>query len=233
MAHRISSEQGKNGGDPAGYIEDWDEYFLQLAMTVSRKSKDPNCRVGAVIVSPDKIVRATGFNGLARGVFDSESLLTDVEEKLKWICHAEINAIFNAVRTGISVVGCMIFVNKFPCFACCNAIAQAGIKRICTQDHRYWDDDPADGDHTRKPDLLKQAGIEVVAPFHPAFAPLRSLMDKGSTNGSGGVQRQPSLASHSRQMGFIEILSATAKTEKPLAKAPGRRTTGRSRRRAS
>jgi hypothetical protein len=75
---------------------------------------------------------------------------------------------------------CWIFVTKFPCLACCNVIAQAGIKRIYTHDHKYWDDDPSDRDHTRKPDLLKQARIKVDAPFHPDFTPsVRWLMDSG------------------------------------------------------
>jgi len=161
-------------------------------MTVARKSKDPNCQVGAVIVSPDRLVLATGFNGLARGVFDNENLLADDDEKLKWICHAEINATFNAVRTGVPVVGCSIFVNKFPCFACCNAIAQAGIKRICTQDHRYWDDDPIDGEHARKPDLLKQANIDVDAPLHPDFIHLRSFGSVASeVRTPGNTMRRP------------------------------------------
>jgi len=128
-----------------GYIEDWDQYFHGIAEAVARKSKDPRCRVGAAIVSQDKIVLATGFNGLARGVFDDESLLADIGEKLKWICHAEVNAIFNAVRSGVSLKGSTIFVTKFPCFPCCNAIAQAGLQRIYTLDNRYWDEDPFDG----------------------------------------------------------------------------------------
>jgi len=87
------------------------------------------------------------------------------------ICHAEANAIFNVARTGVSTKGATIFVTKFPCFGCCNAIVQAGIRRIYTHDHRYWDDDPADKDHSRKEALLKQARIHIDAPFHPKFSP--------------------------------------------------------------
>src|SRR5215813_14142780 len=87
------------------YVRDWDQYFHEIARTVARKSKDPKCQVGAVIASDDQLVLATGFNGLARGVFDAEDLLQDVDEKLKWICHAETNAIFNAARTGVVMKG--------------------------------------------------------------------------------------------------------------------------------
>jgi dCMP deaminase len=166
------------------YIEDWDVYFLAIAETVARKSKDPRCQVGAVIVSPDKVLLSTGFNGLARGVFDDEEILADSDEKLKWICHAETNAILNAARTGVALKDCSLFVNKFPCLGCCNAIVQAGIKRIYTHDTRYWSDDPFDREHKRKRALLKQAGVRVDAPFHPHFTPSKPLNWERLTNGN-------------------------------------------------
>ncbi len=216
--------------DPSEHIEEWDDYFLEIAITVARKSKDPKCPVGAVIVSPDRLVLATGFNGLARGVFDSDELLTNTSEKLKWICHAEINAIFNAVRTGVSVVGCTIYVNKFPCFACCNATAQAGIKRVCTFDHRYWDDDPADADHSRKRDLLKQAGVIVHAPLHPDFIPLRRFTATGTRNGDAEPtpERPADLP-----LGATLVNGHETTPPRPLAKAAGHNTTPRRPRRAS
>lgn len=169
----MSKENGANSSNGDGYIENWDEYFLNVAGAISRKSKDPKCRVGAVIVSEeddDKVIIATGFNGLARGAHDDADILGDAEEKIRQICHAEANAIFNTARTGVSTKGATIFVTKFPCFACCNAIVQAGIKRLYTHDHRYWDDDPADKNHSRKEALLKQARIDVDAPFHPRWS---------------------------------------------------------------
>jgi dCMP deaminase len=153
------------------HVEDWDEYFLWMAEAVAIKSKDPRCRVGAVIVSEENIVLSTGFNGLARRIYDDERLLADAEEKLKVICHAEVNAILNAARIGVALASASIFVNKFPCLACCNAIIQAGITRIYTHDSRFWDDDPLDSDHSRKITFLKQAGISVDAPFHRQFVP--------------------------------------------------------------
>lgn len=153
-----------------GPIEDWDEYFLELAQTVKRKSKDPRCPVGAVIVR-DRRTLSTGFNGFARGVFDDPALLANVDEKLKLVCHAEVNAIFNAAALGVALEGATIYVTKFPCLACCNAIIQAGVKTIYTHDKKYWGDDPFDKEHTRKKAALKQAGIKVIAPFHPDFMP--------------------------------------------------------------
>jgi dCMP deaminase len=155
-------------------VNSWDEYFLWMAWTASIKSKDPKCPVGAVIVSKNNVVLSTGFNGFARGVFDDERILAKANEKLKIICHAEFNAIVNAARTGVPLEGATIFVTKFPCLACCNAIIQAGIRRIYTHDKAFWDDDPLDKNHSRKPKVLRQAGVEVDAPHHPVFcAPQR------------------------------------------------------------
>lgn len=157
------------------HVDSWDEYFLWIAEAVAIKSKDPRCSVGAVIVSDENIVLSTGFNGLARRIHDDERLLADAEEKLKVICHAEANAIYNAARLGVALHGASIFVTKFPCLACCNAIIQAGISRIYTHDRRYWDDDPLDADHHHKRAVLKQSGIRVDAPFHPEYIPAQPI----------------------------------------------------------
>src|SRR5262249_48884300 len=149
-------------------------YFSLIAEAAKEKSKDPKCPVGAVIVSEDKVVLTTGFNGLPRGADDDKEILDDVYEKLKVICHAEQNAIINAARMGISVRGASIYVTKFPCLACCNSIIQAGIARIYTLDHRYWDDDPFDGEkdgnHWRKRRLLRGTHMTVDAPNHPDWS---------------------------------------------------------------
>jgi len=167
---------GASATEPSGilipeYVDNWNEYFLSIATAASIKSKDPRCRVGAVIASKDNVLLSTGFNGLARGVNDDHGILDDAEEKLKVICHAEQNAILNAARIGVALEGSSIYVTKFPCLACCNAIIQAGVKRIYTHDSRFWDDDPFDKDHSRKRDILRQAHIQVDAPFHPEYAP--------------------------------------------------------------
>jgi dCMP deaminase len=156
------------------HVDTWDEYFINMAIAASIKSKDPRCPVGAVIVCPGNLILSTGFNGLARGMYDDEQLLLDAEEKLKVICHAEYNAIMNAARMGTRPLdGTTIYVTKFPCFGCCNAIVQAGIRRIYTHDNEYWKDDPVDKDHSWKRRILHDAKIDVVAPFHRDFMPAR------------------------------------------------------------
>ncbi|MGA9511694.1 MAG: dCMP deaminase family protein [Candidatus Sulfotelmatobacter sp.] len=163
-------------------IDEWDEYFSLIAEAVKSKSKDPKCQVGAVIVSADKVVLTTGFNGLPRGVDDDSQILDDADEKIKVICHAEQNAIINAARRGIAVQGASIYVTKFPCLACCNSIIQAGITRLFTLDYRFWDDDPFDGEkdgnHWRKRRLIRNTHLVVDAPNHPEYSSIIRIRKK-------------------------------------------------------
>lgn len=58
------------------HVDNWDEYFLWIAAAVAINSKEPNCSVGAVIVSEDNVILSTGFNGYARGVHDDHTLFS-------------------------------------------------------------------------------------------------------------------------------------------------------------
>lgn len=118
-------------------VDTWDEYFMWIATAAQIKSKDTRCAVGAVIVSKDHVVLATGFNGMPRGVHDDKDLLDDADEKIKVICHAEQNAILNAARMGVAVEGATIYVTKFPCLACCNSIVN---KRSISEKENHRDE---------------------------------------------------------------------------------------------
>ena len=86
-------------------------------------------------------------------------------------------------------------MTKFPCLACCNAIIQAGIVEIHTHDNKYWGDDPADKDHSRKKSILKQAKVRVVAPFYPDFAPAKQITGKGTATPAASTPKAvPKLA---------------------------------------
>jgi dCMP deaminase len=142
-------------------IEHWDDYFSAIALAVSLRSKDPNKRVGAVIVSADRVVLSTGYNWLPRGIKELPERFIDKDEKLKWIAHAEANAVFNASRTGISLVGSTIYATTFPCSACAIAIVQAGIVRVFSRGG-YWQSDP-NGYHLA-PEIFADAGVAFDVP---------------------------------------------------------------------
>jgi dCMP deaminase len=117
------------------HIPSWDEYFMKIAKLVAIKSKDRSTKVGAVIVSDDRSILGTGYNGFPRGVTD------DVEERQKrptkymFTSHAEANCITNAARNGVRVQGCKLYVASMPeplpiCADCARAIIQSGIIEV-------------------------------------------------------------------------------------------------------
>lgn len=140
----------------------WRRRFLGLCDHVASWSEDRDFQVGAVIVGPGHEVRATGYNGLPRGVADKDDSRFDRAsgEKFFWIEHAERNAIYNAARAGVSLAGCTIYVNRFPCADCARAIIQSGIACV---------ECPPKPDHDGKLDhsfdvsktMLDEAGIAV------------------------------------------------------------------------
>lgn len=108
----------------------WDQYFMTLAYLVSMKSKDPSTRVGAVIVGPDHEIRATGYNGLPRGIADRNYRYEDREYKLLAVNHAEENAILHCALNGVSAKGCTLYTPWLPCSRCTKTIIQSGISEI-------------------------------------------------------------------------------------------------------
>ena len=45
----------------------WHYRFMELAFLISTWSKDTSTKTGALVVGPDREIRATGYNGLVRG----------------------------------------------------------------------------------------------------------------------------------------------------------------------
>ncbi len=111
--------------------EKWDRRFLQLSDQIAAWSKDPNRGVGAVIVSGMRQVVATGFNGLPRGFEDKPERLQR-PEKYDLIVHAELNAIIQCARNGVSPIGCTLYTSFAPCVQCSLAVVQAGLVRVVT-----------------------------------------------------------------------------------------------------
>ena len=144
--------------------ERWRRRFLGLCDHVASWSEDRDFKVGAVIAGPGHEVRATGYNGLPRGVSDNDDARFDRAsgEKFFWIEHAERNAIYNAVRSGVCVAGCTIYVNRFPCADCARAIIQSGI--VCVEcPSKPASDGKLDHSFDVSEVMLREAGVTVVA----------------------------------------------------------------------
>jgi len=106
----------------------WDEYFIDLATAIARKSKDTTA-VGCVIVGPDNEMRSCGWNGFSRGVKDLEERMVR-PDKYDWTIHAEANAVANAARVGISLNECRAYVTHFCCSSCADMLIQSGICEV-------------------------------------------------------------------------------------------------------
>ena len=109
-------------------MEKWDLRFCELAKYISEWSKDPNAKVGAVVVSKRGGDIAIGYNGFPMGVEDSAERLDDQEIKLELVVHAEQNAL---IAAGSRTQGATVYVWGKPiCARCAGAIIQAGVKRV-------------------------------------------------------------------------------------------------------
>ena len=135
--------------------KDWDFRFLELATSISKWSKDPSTKVGAVIVNSDKKIVTLGYNGFPRNVRDDHRLETR-EIKYDLIVHAEANAIIHARE---SLWDCTIYTMPFmPCSKCAGLIIQAGIKRVVSidADNARWN-----GNFRLSKAILTEARLDV------------------------------------------------------------------------
>lgn len=109
----------------------WVRRFLLRAKHVSRQSKDPRTRIGAVVTTPDRVVLSEGYNGFPRGFADTPERLNDRAFKHDHVAHAEENCVYNAARVGRSLLGSYMFVWGLPiCHRCAIAAAQAGVSQV-------------------------------------------------------------------------------------------------------
>ena len=141
----------------------WDDTFIDLMHVIAKRSDDPRTKVGCVIADDTKTLVAVGYNGAPRGIDNKLVSHADPpEEKYEYVEHADRNAIYNACRKGLSVLGCTMYLPWCPCAACARAIIQAGISEIVierdTVQERWW----ASCNHAMK--MLRQAGLSVRLP---------------------------------------------------------------------
>lgn len=124
-----------------------DEYYLDIAASVAKRSTCLRRRYGAVIVNNDEII-ATGYNGSPRGeknccdtgeCWRKAHHIPHGEQYEKCVSvHAEMNAIISAARK--DMVGGTLYLMGFddsnpifhavPCTICRRLIKNAGIKRV-------------------------------------------------------------------------------------------------------
>jgi dCMP deaminase len=109
---------------------DWHQYFMELAKHVSSRSTCPRKNVGAVIVR-DRNILSTGYNGSISGQphCDEAGHMMENSHCVRTI-HAEINAIAQAAKNGVSINQADLYVTALPCWQCFKVIANSGIRHV-------------------------------------------------------------------------------------------------------
>lgn len=136
--------------------------FIEMAVTASLNSEDPNTKVGCVLVYNgmfgSKHIVGTGFNHFPKpNAFPVDREGSVENTKYPYIIHAEQDALFNCVSEGFfkTAKPDTAYVTLFPCSNCAKLLVQFGIKRI------YYKDDKYDGtpDNIASKRLLKECGV--------------------------------------------------------------------------
>jgi dCMP deaminase len=139
----------------------WDEYFMSVARVVASRS---NCvkRKVAAVVTRDKRIVSTGYNGTPRGVRNCNeggcarcnSFGVGGTNLGECLCsHGEENAITQAAYHGVSLRGGTLYSTYCPCLLCTKMIINSGIVEVV-----YNQDYPL-GEVSLS--LLREAGVKV------------------------------------------------------------------------
>lgn len=136
----------------------WHHFHLEVAELYAKRSTCLKHQVGSVVVLDNHVI-AAGYNGSPSGDehcvdhwkkefleqkglacgSDQEFALylatSEFEEKHReWSrhheYHAEANALFDALRRGVSTEGAAIYTTRMPCLFCAKKISNAGINQV-------------------------------------------------------------------------------------------------------
>ena len=115
-----------------------DEYFIEIAQTVAKRSTCLHRAVGAVLVREKHII-STGYNGAPSGLQHCEevgclreknSIPSGERHELCRGVHAEANAIIQAALHGISTEDSSMYCTHQPCVLCTKLIINAKIRKV-------------------------------------------------------------------------------------------------------
>jgi len=118
----------------------WDDTYMDMAVSMSQRSPDPNTQVGCIICDENYRLISAGYNGPAKGI--CPNFVPWFKEgppkktKYEWVLHAERNAIDNATA---STQNAICYITLQPCNQCSMSIIQAGIKEVVYLDDKYKD----------------------------------------------------------------------------------------------
>jgi len=99
-------------------------------MLASERATCPRMHCGCVIVK-ERYVLSTGYNGSLPGLDHCEDVgCLVVDGHCVRTNHAEMNALAQAAKHGVSLDGSTAYVTNLPCTTCAKALIAAGIRRV-------------------------------------------------------------------------------------------------------
>jgi len=118
-----------------------EKFYFDIVRAASERSTCNRGKPGAVLIKQGRVI-ATGYAGAPSGaphcdevgheivnVFDDPTDTTFHAHCIRTV-HAELNAILQAARFGPSTEGAQMYCMMFPCYACAQAIINAGITEV-------------------------------------------------------------------------------------------------------
>ncbi len=115
-----------------------DEYFMEIAEVVAKRSTCLRNHVGAVIVR-DKRILSTGYNGAPRNLEhcldigcmrEQQNIASGTRHEMCRAVHAEQNAIIQSALHGVSIEDATLYCTHQPCVLCAKMIINSKIKRV-------------------------------------------------------------------------------------------------------
>jgi len=138
-----------------------DEYFMEIAGVVAKRSTCLRNKVGALVVR-DKRILSTGYNGAPRGLEhclevgclrNERNIESGTRHEICRAVHAEQNAIIQCALHGVSTEEATLYCTHQPCILCTKMMINAGIRRVVFRED-YPDEESLN--------YLRMAKIEVV-----------------------------------------------------------------------
>lgn len=140
----------------------WDEYFMEVASSISKRATCDRGRSGCVIARDHQIL-ATGYVGAPAGLphcdeagHEMRKLLREdgsVTQHCVRTVHAEQNAICQAAKRGVAIDGATLYCRMTPCRTCGMMIINCGIKRVVAE-RRYHAGAESEA-------MFREAGVEL------------------------------------------------------------------------
>jgi len=164
----------------------FDKMFIETAQKFAELSNCIRLKVGAVITKDNRII-GTGYNGPPAGVINcneangnlriySDDPIISIEAKRKhhifseqFEIHAEMNAILDMAKRGLSPEGATLYTTIAPCTNCAKLVIVSGIKRIVylqeyDRDHNKLEIENKGFDELKYRDLNGPQIIKIIAP---------------------------------------------------------------------